>query len=202
MYTGKEKNVKIFSSVQICKKQILRQEFIFWFFIGYAIPGSSSEARGELTNKKRKYLWRGVQQSWLLRSIRCNGFLLLLRPSSERAHSLLHFRIGHWQVVSRKQEHASSDPFFLVKDLTHESLIFHYPREWSWSEGVLPIWSCLLYHCCYSVIKSCLILCDPMNCSTPVFSVFHYLLELLKLMSIYQWFITLTKAKKWGGLPS
>ena len=38
---------------------------------------------------------------------------------------------------------------------------------------------------CYcSVAKSCLILCDPMDCSMPGFPVLHHLLSLLKLMSI------------------
>ena len=39
-------------------------------------------------------------------------------------------------------------------------------------------------HCCYSVAQLCLTLCDPMDYSTPVFPVLHYLLELLKLMTI------------------
>ena len=33
-------------------------------------------------------------------------------------------------------------------------------------------------HCLCSVAKSCPILCDPMDCSTPGFSVPHYLLDL------------------------
>ena len=33
------------------------------------------------------------------------------------------------------------------------------------------------YCCSCSVIQSCLALCDPMNCSTPGFSVLHHLLE-------------------------
>ena len=41
-----------------------------------------------------------------------------------------------------------------------------------------------MYCCCCPVAKLCLTLCDPMDCSTPGFPVFHYLLELLKLMSI------------------
>ena len=41
-------------------------------------------------------------------------------------------------------------------------------------------WSCC--HC--SVTQSCLTLCNPMNSSMPGFPVLHYLLELLKLMSI------------------
>ena len=42
----------------------------------------------------------------------------------------------------------------------------------------LPIypWCCCL--CCCSVTQSCVILCDPMDCSTPGFPVLHYLLEL------------------------
>ena len=31
--------------------------------------------------------------------------------------------------------------------------------------------------CCYSVAKSCPILCDPMDCSMPGFPVLYYLLE-------------------------
>ena len=39
-------------------------------------------------------------------------------------------------------------------------------------------------HCCCSVAKSCLTLCDPMDCSPPGFPVLHYLLNLFKLKSI------------------
>ena len=38
--------------------------------------------------------------------------------------------------------------------------------------------------CSCSITKSCLILCDPINCSTPGFLVLHNLQELAKLMSI------------------
>ena len=45
--------------------------------------------------------------------------------------------------------------------------------------------SCLLWWwCCCSVTKSCPTLCDPMDCSMPGSSVLHYLLSLLKFMSI------------------
>ena len=37
---------------------------------------------------------------------------------------------------------------------------------------------------CFSVPQSCLTLCDPMDCSTPVFPDLHHLQRLLKLMSI------------------
>ena len=38
--------------------------------------------------------------------------------------------------------------------------------------------------CCCSVAKSCLTLCDPVDCGMPVFPVLYYLRSLLKLMSI------------------
>ena len=34
------------------------------------------------------------------------------------------------------------------------------------------------FYCCCSVAQSCLTLCDPMDCSTTGFPVFHHLLEL------------------------
>ena len=42
----------------------------------------------------------------------------------------------------------------------------------------------LRYCCCCIVTKSCLTLCDPMNCSTSGFPVLHYVQSLLKLISI------------------
>ena len=45
--------------------------------------------------------------------------------------------------------------------------------------------------CCYcSVAQLCLTLCDPTNCSMPGFPVLHYLLNLLKLisMSLRRWY--------------
>ena len=50
----------------------------------------------------------------------------------------------------------------------------------SWHRGCGVVWWC-------SVAKSCLILCDPVDCSTPDFPVLHYLLELLKLRSVIRW---------------
>ena len=47
--------------------------------------------------------------------------------------------------------------------------------------AIQPLWSiCAWTHCvcyCCSVPKVCLTLCDPMDCSTPAFSVLHCLLE-------------------------
>ena len=41
----------------------------------------------------------------------------------------------------------------------------------------LNVWLSV-YNCCCSVAKSCLTLCDPMDCSTPGLAVLHYLPEL------------------------
>ena len=46
---------------------------------------------------------------------------------------------------------------------------------WSLWEGMGELNKQVYY---YSVAKLCLTLCDPMDCSTPDFPVFHYLLEL------------------------
>ena len=55
--------------------------------------------------------------------------------------------------------------------------------------------------------KSCLTLCDPMDCSTPGFPVFHYLLSLVKLMSIvlmlpFNWKVFAEPWKMLGFLAS
>ena len=42
----------------------------------------------------------------------------------------------------------------------------------------------LILCCCCLLANSCLTLCNPTDCSTPGFFVFHYLPSLLKLMSI------------------
>ena len=41
---------------------------------------------------------------------------------------------------------------------------------------------------CCSVTKSCPIPCDPMDCSTPGFSVLHYLPELVQTCRLSQWY--------------
>ena len=52
------------------------------------------------------------------------------------------------------------------------------PIHWVWVRGDLYVTfqMCELFHSC-SVVKSCLTFCDPMDCSTPGFSVLHHLLE-------------------------
>ena len=42
-----------------------------------------------------------------------------------------------------------------------------------WLESITFQWT----HCCCSVTQSCLMFCDPMDCSTPGFPVLHYVPE-------------------------
>jgi len=57
------------------------------------------------------------------------------------------------------------------------ALSYTWPLDSSWLL-VLPKPFCAFPRsCCYSVIKSCQILCNPMDCSTPGFPVLHHLLE-------------------------
>ena len=45
-------------------------------------------------------------------------------------------------------------------------------------EGIPLLWA---LYCCCSVAKSCLTLCDPMDCSTPSFPVPHHVLEFAQI---------------------
>ena len=53
----------------------------------------------------------------------------------------------------------------------HKETTFHE------EEHRLALWA-LVECCCFSVAKSCLTFCNPMDCSMPGFPVLHYLLEL------------------------
>lgn len=103
-------------------RQSLRQEFMFWLLIRYAIPGNSTEGRREWAEKEGQHKWGSVLQSWLLFDIKFNGFLHLLRPSSERHYTLLQFRIVHGWVVLGRKTNISAGPFLWLRDLTCGSL--------------------------------------------------------------------------------
>ena len=49
---------------------------------------------------------------------------------------------------------------------------------YTWKEHIVKSTICC---CCRSVAKSCLTLCDPVDCSTPGFLVLHYLLEFAQI---------------------
>ena len=72
----------------------------------------------------------------------------------------------------------SFPPTIRVKANEHKnSQTAIYPMELA--DGTVNVNKCthsvfLIECCCYSVTKSWLTLCDPMNCSTPDFSVLHY----------------------------
>ena len=58
--------------------------------------------------------------------------------------------------------------------LTHdyESQLWSFGKYWFMSYANLPN-----VGCCCSVVKSCPILCNPMNCSMPGFTIHHCLPE-------------------------
>ena len=51
------------------------------------------------------------------------------------------------------------------------------PRNYGFRNNQRWIKEALTHFCCHSVAKSCLTLCDPMDCSTPGFPVLQHLLE-------------------------
>ena len=63
------------------------------------------------------------------------------------------------------------------------------PQHRAWGQSLYADWwhcrrvGLMVYFCCYycSVAKSCPTLCDPIDCSTPGSSVFHYLLEFAQI---------------------
>ena len=73
---------------------------------------------------------------------------------------------------------------------THETYLLCLPKSLLGHSGHKYIYlragchcilSALKICCCHSVAKSCLTLCDPMDCSTPVSSVLQYLLEFARI---------------------
>ena len=95
---------------------------------------------------------------------------------------------SHWLVPPHTVRGGSSLKYCLWKSPTLRRL---GPQQWeSWPadrwipEGpllfcswVLRSASSIYSSCCCSITKSCPTLCDPMDCSTPVFPVLHHLLE-------------------------
>ena len=68
----------------------------------------------------------------------------------------------------------------LLSYSTHNLHLFTFFRNFSTSKETrlgLTKGSLSLWYCCCSVAKSCLTLCNPVNCSRPGFSVHHYLPE-------------------------
>ena len=61
---------------------------------------------------------------------------------------------------------------------SNTSISFVYDCPFLWFRRVSGTWLVLSCEYLSSVAQSCLTLCDPMDCSTPSFSVHHQLLEL------------------------
>ena len=73
-------------------------------------------------------------------------------------------------------------PSLLVTHL--DSLLITHVKLFLWNTLKMSLLKEFPWRSCCSVTQLCLTLCDPMDCSTPSFPVLHYLLELLKFMSI------------------
>ena len=84
----------------------------------------------------------------------------------------------------------------------HPQYLFHCSRITEWMNNLIPTayatfvrlnngplrksphsdpWNLWILPCCCSVAKLCLTHCDTMDCSTPGFSVLHYLLEFAQI---------------------
>ena len=59
---------------------------------------------------------------------------------------------------------------YILKKYVLESTAFYCYVQW-----IIRLMIMNIYRLCYSVAKSCLTLCDPMDCSTPGSSVLHHL---------------------------
>ena len=60
--------------------------------------------------------------------------------------------------------------------------IFQMKKVFLWAVNHdLQQWPFNISNCCCSVTKSCLTLCDPMDCSTPGSTVLHYLLKFAQI---------------------
>ena len=69
------------------------------------------------------------------------------------------------------------------KNMSKELQRKQAPRNYGFRNNQRWIKEALTHFCCHSVAKSCLTLCDPMDCSTPGFPVLHVTRSLLKFMS-------------------
>ena len=121
-----------------------------------------------------------------------------------------------WVTFTRSvftQNCASESPGTLVKITSRPcSSVILIPKVWILRGN--RIWERLCCCCCCSVSKSCLVLCDPVNCSTPGFSVLHYLLEIaqsqvhwietlpIKCPKYWSFSFSISPSRKYSGLVS
>ena len=85
---------------------------------------------------------------------------------------------GAWQAIVHRIVTSRTQ----LKRLHIHAYKYIYPSSHTWS-------SCpyCLFHCCYSVTKSCPTLCNPTDHSTPDFPVLHYLPVCSNSCSLNQW---------------
>ena len=78
-------------------------------------------------------------------------------------------------------------PKIFIQCMSFRTIPLHHGQRWSCFSRVLGAIESLIRlqshvlpfsFCCYSVTQSCLTLCNPMDCSMPVFHALYHLLEL------------------------
>ena len=97
--------------------------------------------------------------------------------AAKDTHTVFRLDIDHFNPV-RDWAHSELD-FGSKKGLSISCSFFFQrcsPLESNWNSGTSTKVS-PLFCCCCSVTRSCLTLCDPMDCSMPVSSVLHHLPE-------------------------
>ena len=92
-------------------------------------------------------------------------------------HPRLDYILYKW---NHKWNHTDCTTMNTTRPQRISTLNIHW-KDWCWSSSTLATWfvvaSTVLWLCCSSVAQACLTVCDPMDCLTPGFPVFHCLLE-------------------------
>ena len=90
----------------------------------------------------------------------------------------LGLKMGSLQHLFPRQLHMRQSPRMWGKHVSISVSLFHFTHLSFVFEHVLYVYS---GGCCFSVAQSCLTLCNPMDCGTPGFPVFDYLLEFAQI---------------------
>ena len=137
--------------------------FIIFMYIGWNVP-QNVEARfapNTQWDQKAKMLEFGAEKRLLQRLSNRNGWLMLQRP--ELPYSFME------EVLEAE---VWGSPVGCVTG--NREVTGWWFRNLSITSLQLFVLSSL---CCWSFAKLCLMLCDPMDCSTPFFPVLHYFLK-------------------------
>ena len=75
-------------------------------------------------------------------------------------------------------------PSLLQNEIDSDSLISYHSKPHKQKDAISTLKVFAYGCCCCSVVKLCLTLCNPMDCSTPGFPVLHYFPEFAQVMFI------------------